>query len=807
MKRFLRGLRPLAGVMAAAALPAYSSASADDFEAKIQPILAQHCYDCHGDGMAKGKVSLDEFKSREEMLAADELWLRVLKNVRAGLMPPEKKARLSPEEIQTLDTWIKRTAFGLDPAKPDPGRVTVRRLNRAEYRNTIRDLMGVEFNTDDAFPPDDTGYGFDNIGDVLTISPLLLEKYLQAAEKIVAEAVPSTARVAPEKTVPGKEFKGTPETNNVERMSFYNPAALAAATKVEIPGEYTVTLDFNVRGDFNFDPGRARVVFKINGQEKLREEHGWNNKRFELPFKETWEAGEQKFELELQPLSELAEKKTSVDLRLNGVKITGPLDAKHWKKTKNFERFFTRETAPGDEAGRTAYARELLQKFARDAFRRPADSERVDRLLRIAEITFKDQGKPFEEGIRQAMIAVLASPRFLYRVEGSTAPELPSAPIDEHALAARLSYFLWSTMPDEELARLADRGELRANLAGQVKRMLASERSRQFVNNFTGQWLQARDVAGISINERAVFARESDEPKPPPGERRRWRKPPPVELGGELRRAMAEETQEYFRHVMAEDRSVLEMIESDYTFVNEPLAKLYGIQGVEGKNMRRVTLPPESPRGGMITHGSVLVVTSNPTRTSPVKRGLFLLENFLGTPPPPPPAEVPDLEEAEKSFKDREPTLREALALHREQPLCSSCHNRMDPLGLAMENFNALGMWREKERGQKIDGAGKLITGEGFSGIREMKKILARDRKADFYRCLAEKMLTYALGRGTEYYDVDAVDRIVESLEKNEGRFSALLMGIVESAPFQNRRNAVAGAEAKSPARQVALQP
>jgi hypothetical protein len=262
-----------------------------------------------------------------------------------------------------------------------------------------------------------------------------------------------------------------------------------------------------------------------------------------------------------------------------------------------------------------------------------------------------------------------------------------------------------------------------------------------------------------------------------------------VELTRELRLAMRQETEMCFEHIVREDRSVVELIDSDYTFLNEDLAKHYGIPGVEGREMRRVTLPADSVRGGILTQGTMLVVTSNPTRTSPVKRGLFILDNLLGTPPPPPPAAVPNLEESEKEFKDREPTLKEVLELHRSKPLCNSCHARMDPLGLALENFNAMGMWREKERGQPIEPAGQLITGEPFRDVRELKRLLANEHRLDFYRCLTEKFLTYALGRGLEYYDVHTVDQIVARLAAEDGRFSALLMGVVESAPFQRRRN------------------
>ena len=774
-------------MLAASVVSSLSIAS--EFESKIKPMLENYCYDCHGDGAKKGQVTLDHFKSGDEVLAADDLWFRVLNNVRADVMPPAKKDRPTDEEVEVLEKWIKYKAFGLDPKNPDPGRVTVRRLNRVEYRNTIRDLMGIDFNTVEEFPPDDTGYGFDNIGDVLTISPLLLEKYFEAAEKIVSRAVPTVGKMMGEKTIDGRQFKG--EGGDGEEMDFYKEATVRHETKLDKDGEYVLTLGLNVRGAFDFDPGRAVVIFKIDGEEKLRKEFGWDsNKRHEFKFEEKLKAGEHKFAVELQPLTKPEEKKTSVELRINELEIQGPLDPKDWAKTKNYDRFFSKDEPPQDAGERKKYAREVLARITKKAFRRPVDDRTIDRLTEIAEEVYTTDGKSFEQGVAQAMVAVLASPRFLYRVEESTAPTEKIAPIDEFALASRLSYFLWSTMPDEELFRLAEAKQLRSNLEAQVERMLADEKSEEFVENFTGQWLQTRDVIGISINERAVFFRDSDLPAPKRGERRRGRRiEPKFELDGELRRAMQNETEEFFKYIVKEDRSILEMLDSDYTFLNEKLAKVYDIPGVEGRHMRKVKLPDDSPRGGMLTHGSILVVTSNPTRTSLVKRGLFLLDNFFGTPPPPPPADLPELEEATKEFKDREPTLREALELHRKASACASCHTRMDPLGFALENFNALGAFREKERGQPIDPSGQLITGEEFKDIKELRTILVEKRYLDFYRCLTEKLLTYALGRGLEYYDVQTVDSIVEKLDANEGHFSTLLMGVIESAPFQKRRN------------------
>jgi Protein of unknown function (DUF1588)/Protein of unknown function (DUF1587)/Protein of unknown function (DUF1592)/Protein of unknown function (DUF1585)/Protein of unknown function (DUF1595)/Planctomycete cytochrome C len=817
------------------------------FRDKVQPMLAEHCYECHADGAKKGDVTLDKFPSSDPLQGGNDLWWRVLKNVRSGLMPPADQERPTAEEMRVLETWIKQQAFGLDPKDPDPGRVTLRRLNRIEYRNTIRDLMGVDFRADEEFPPDDTGYGFDTIGDVLTVSPLLLEKYLQAAQVVVAEAVPLVSRVVNIKRIDGNEFSGS---GNPDRMTFYKAAKVKRSTWAEQAGKRKVGIELQVRGAFDFDPGRCRVIFRIDGQERMKEEFGWQDgKIFRSEFTEDWKHGSHELEFELEPLTPVEKKKTSVDLRVVGVRIEGPLEKELWGRPKNFDRFFTRDD-PGAGEGRGAYAREILKRFATKAFRRPVDEPTLDRLASIAKLAYEQPGRTFEQGMAQAMIVVLASPRFLFRIEGVTPGngENTSAMLDEYSLASRLSYFLWSTMPDEELIGLAERGELRKNLQAQVKRLLDDPRSRMFTENFTGQWLQARDVDSIAVDAKAILARDDNEEKdlkkeqeefraflaqrdaeskdqaktkqePQKGQSafgslrrsgkfRRLFSPPRVDLDGDLRLAMRRETEMFFAAIVRENRSVLDLIDSDYTFANEKLAKHYGIPGVKGTEMRKVSLPKESPRGGLLTQGTVLVVTSNPTRTSPVKRGLFVLDNILGTPAPPPPANVPQLEDADKAIEGREPTLREVLETHRQKPLCNACHARMDPLGLALENFNALGLWREKERGQALDTGGKLLTGETLTGVKELKKVLKEKHKTDFYRCLTEKVLTYALGRGTEYYDVEAVDQIVERLEKEDGKFSALLMGIVESAPFQKRRNvAVASGPVGGPSEPKALTP
>jgi hypothetical protein len=602
------------------------------FREQVQPILERYCYNCHGYGASEGGRTLDAFESDDAMLANRKLWWAVLKNVRAGIMPPAGEERPSEAERKQLFDWIKFDALGIDPKNPDPGHVTLRRLNRVEYRNTIRDLMGVDYEAQDQFPADDSGYGFDNIGDVLTLSPLMMEKYLHAAEEIVKDAVPQT--------------------------------------------------------------------------------------------------------------------------------VPHPKDS--YRKRK-YGRFFPKEAVPEDPAGRAVYAREILSSFARRAYRRPADGDTVDELLEIAKATYLAPGQTFEMGIASAITAVLASPRFLFHVEDAAAESTGETfpPVDEYALASRLSYFLWSTMPDEELSRLADRGQLRASLAAQIERMLKDRRSRELAENFAGQWLRSRDVERFEVDLR---------------------------FGHDLAEAMSKETEKYFEHIMREDRSVLELIDSNYTFLNEELAKHYGIKGVEGDRMRLVELAEDSPRGGVLTQGTMLVVTSNPTRTSPVKRGLYILDNILGTPPPPPPENVPLLEASAAAITDHKPTTRELQEQHRKDPLCHSCHARMDPLGLAFENFTALGEWRDKEHDRPIDPSGALLTGEKFSTARQLKKILANERRLDFYRCLTEKLLTYALGRGLDYHDEHTIDQIVEQLDREQGKFSVLLTGIINSAPFQRQR-------------------
>lgn len=833
------------------ALPGRGAEQAlESFRRDIQPVLEKYCYDCHGNGISKGGVTLDAFDDVAS-LRDHKLWERALRNVRTGLMPPNEEGPFPAAEAQKLVAWIKRDAFGLDPARPDPGRVTVRRLNRVEYRNTVRELTGVDYDTQKEFPADDTGHGFDNIGAVLTLSPMLLEKYLDAAQAIITQAVPTQSRVVAEHVMPGRTFRtvaaevtlpswtaasaapGSPASPPRRRpaptaegegegldLSYYTPATVEATHRAKHAGRYQVVL--NVRTveryvENQFDLNRCRVVVAIDGETVLDQEFAREgNRPFEFVFDREWRAGEHTFSVKVTPLDPEQPQLRQLRLRLNSFVVRGPLAPEHWVAPRNYAKYFPRPT-PADAAGRREYAREVLAAFATRAFRRPVETAAVDRLVALAESVSAEPSATFESGVAQAMVAILASPSFIFREEFALPPPADGShpPVDEYALASRLSYFLWSSMPDAELVRLASAGQLRANLTAQVNRLLRDPRSREFVRNFTGQWLQARDIAHVPITALDVFLRDHPSAdyeearqvfrRLPRGQATRTpeqqaeiararevflefaRKPKP-ELTSDLRRFMREETELTFAHILKEDRSVLELLRSDYTFLNEDLARHYGIEGVSGRTMRKVMLPPDSPRGGILTQGTVLAVTSNPTRTSPVKRGVFILEAILGTPPAPPPPNIPSLEDVATPAELKAMSLRETLALHAKEPLCSSCHNRMDPLGLALENFNAMGRWRTSEMNQPIEPAGKLITGETFADIRELKQVLATARRPDFYYALAEKLLTYALGRGVEYYDTTTLDHLVAELDASGGRISTLLHGIVNSAPFQQRR-------------------
>jgi mono/diheme cytochrome c family protein len=804
------------------------------FQRDVQPILEQHCFACHAAGTAKGRVSFDTFADDAAKLDP-ELWLRVLKNVRAGIMPPAGEDRLSAKEIATLENWIKSEAFRIDPGDPDPGHVTLRRLNRQEYRYTIQDLLGYEYDTDENFPADDTGHGFDNIGSLLNTSPLLVEKYLRSANEIVRAAVPSATKVVREQTIRATDF--IDPKGDKDRVSCQKPGRYATTIQIMEQGTYGVRIKFQVFGGGFPTDAKTNVSLHCGGEEVHSQAYAWQQEeRGHLAivnFSRQWPRGEVELAFTVDPLVGNGPKPKPVPLTLHiiSVRLDGPFDETQWVTPPNYARFFPRPAPPEGKAERREYARDVLRPFVGRAFRRPVDEPALDRLVDLAEATYSVPGATFEQGIQQAMIATISSRRFLFRLEQPIADKSKSRfpLIDEYSLASRLSYLLWCSMPDDELLALAKRGALRHNLAAQVTRMLGDPKCSRFVESFVGQWLRTREVDSVEIDPRLVLARDNnveadelayrEELNQAFLDRRKKEeelflkgekiandadpqtsilasmkhKPPQlpnVNLDKSLRSAMRGETEACFAYVLREDRSLLEMIDSDYTFLNERLAKHYGIPGVVGPKMRKVTLPADSSRGGILAHAGLLLITSQSTRTSAVKRGVFVLDNLLGTPPPPPPPDIPLLEDAKDAVPGGKATLREMLERHRQNKLCASCHRRMDPIGFALENFNALGMWRTKEGGQKIDITGELLTGEKLEGVNDLRKVLVEGRRTDYYRCLTEKMMIYALGRGLGYADTAAIDQIVERVEKEKGRSLSLLMGVIESAPFQKCRAA-----------------
>ncbi|MCG8601036.1 MAG: DUF1592 domain-containing protein [Verrucomicrobiales bacterium] len=767
----------IAFVLAALVLP---SLRADEkaFD-EIEPILMDFCYDCHGDGMDKGDFAMDEYDSVAEHLQNFDVWYETWKNVRSNLMPPADKKQLSDDQREKVLAFIESKVFKIDHENPDPGRVTIRRLNREEYRYTIKDLLNVDFNVNDVLPADDTGYGFDTIGDVLSISPLLMEKYLEAAEQVVEKAVPTDGPEIQEWWLNKGDFRDDrSEKWSVEWLPFNHARKMEGNPWVNFDGEYEIRLDFRIRGSEEASSHSATLKVGVGDKELASRKLGWDNSRsLTLKTKTTLKKGrDQTIWIATEEGGKPDEGEKELAVAVDNIRIRGPLDGSQKDYPWHVRYLFSEGPPSADEKARDPYREKILRRFATRAFRRPVDDGTVKRLVAIARQVDMQPGNSFEDGIARAITAILVSPRFLMRAEVQPEPDNPGkvVPIDEYSLASRLSYFLWSSTPDEELLRLAGEGKLRVELRDQVNRMLKDDKSDRFIRNFVGQWLMARDVQTVHIDERRVLNIRDL------GQARRT-------FSGRLRESMRKESEEFFAHVLRENRPATELLTARYTFLNEPLAEWYGVDGVKGNHMRKVDLPKESKRGGILSQATFHVVTSNPTRTSPVKRGLFVLENFLATPPPPAVPDVPPLEETAKGDKKNLP-LRDLLALHSEQKMCASCHARMDPIGLALENYNPVGLWRDTYNGQPIDASGKLMTGEQFGSAMELSKILATARYRDFHRALAEKLLTFSVGRGIEYYDAPTIDKIVEDIESRGATLREIVYGVVESAPFQKRR-------------------
>jgi mono/diheme cytochrome c family protein len=732
------------------------------FQQRVAPLLAKHCTSCHGGEKPKGGLDLLRVAGDASGPRARGTWEAVLDRIESGDMPPPDRPRPTEAEVTTIRDWIARRLSRPDCLGPaDPGRVTLRRLNRAEYNNTVRDLVGIDFKPADDFPSDDVGYGFDNIGDVLSLPPILLEKYFAAAERIVEQAIVVDER--PEPPTRRREAEDLPARAGGTPVAKVGRALdpggrMAAQVLLSQDGEYAVRVRAFGRG------GPGRMALTIDDRPTLAVEVAATEQApgvFEA--RAILKSGRRNFVV-THPGDESSGSSADSQGRslvVDWIEARGPYPDPAALPESHRRILFRR---PTDQADQAEVARAILERFASRAFRRPATPDEVAALVKLVALAGQN-GDRFEQGIRLAVQAVLVSPHFLFRVERGR-PDAPSAgpvPLTDWELASRLSYFLWSSMPDDELFELARRGTLHTPevLDAQVGRMLKDPRSRALVENFAGQWLQLRNLKGVSP-DRDRYP-DFDEP---------------------LRAAMRRETELFFDSILREDRSILEFLDADYTFVNERLARHYGLSGIRGEAFRRVRLEGVR-RGGLITQASVLTVTSNPTRTSPVKRGKWILEQILGTPPPPPPPDVPELKDDAKGALSGT-TLRQRMEQHRANPNCASCHARLDPIGFGLENYDAIGAWRERDGDQPIDASGALPSGRAFRGSDGLKRAL-KERPTQFARCLTEKMLTYAIGRGLDYPDRCVVDRVVGELEKDGHRFARLVREIVKSDPFLKR--------------------
>lgn len=735
----------------------------------VLPVLREYCWDCHGDTEAKGGVNFDAHTNLMAVLRDRGTWERVIQTVRSGEMPPKKRKTQPNTEVRThLVGWIERTLFPIDPSRPDPGRVTLRRLNRVEYNNTVRDLFGVDFQPADDFPQDDVGYGFDNIGDVLSMPPILLEKYLNAAEAILDRAIVTGPLTPKARRFPPSQIQGHVGSGALATLS--TQGELFVEYEAPVPGDYVFKVQ--AYGDQAGDQ-KVQMALRVDGRdlETIEVRRGRGNPklhehrlvlqpgphRLSAAFLNDFYRQTELVKTNARGKTYTEKKIEDRNLQVEFIEVTGPFSEAVPPLHAQHRKIFFKSPAPQTT---NQVAREILRRVTDRAYRRQTTPAELDGLMRLFARAL-ESGDGFEASVKQALMAVLVSPNFLFRGEIQSNPDNPHEThrVSEYALASRLSYFLWSTMPDDELFRLAGQGRLRRNLAGQVKRMLVDPKSRALVDNFAGQWLQLRTLDIVSPDEKLF-----------PG------------FDAPLRSALRQETESLFEHVLRKDRPITEFLTADYTFVNEPLARHYGISGVHGPEFVRVSLKGTG-RSGVLTHGSVLTLTSNPNRTSPVKRGKWILENILASPPPPPPPGVPALES-----KETHGTLRQRMDAHRDNAMCASCHAKMDPLGFAFEHFDAVGRFREKDGDEVVDTQGELVSGERFADHVELSRVLSDSRQGDFVRCVSEKMLTYALGRGLEYYDRPALVAMDAQLRKKNLRFSALIQAVVDSVPFQYRR-------------------
>ena len=760
---------------------AFARAAEPTATGTVHAMVQKYCVDCHGPDVAKGGLNLAMLLPADASQNTDA-WEKVIRKLRARQMPPIGKPR--PDEasysaaVSALETTLDRAAA----ARPNPGRTdTVRRLNRTEYQNAIRDLLALEIDAAALLPADEASHGFDNVT-VGTLSPTLLDRYLTAAQKISHLAVGGSQRA------PGGEtIRIRPDITQEERVEGLPLGTRGGALmRHTFPqdGEYEVqvrlTRDRNEEVEGLREPHELLLLL---GHEQVKSAtvkppgaKGHDlvdaHLKFRLPVKAGPQALGVTFLKNPASLRETARQPYTAQFNMHRhprtspaiyqVSITGPFSASGAGDTPARRRLFVAQ--PKSVAEEETCAKQILSTLMRRAYRRPVSDADLAKPLEF----FRDarKGSNFDAGIEAALSVVLVSREFLFRVEQEPPGRAPKTPyrVSDLELAARLSFFLWSSLPDDELLAVAARGELHqpAVLAQQTRRMLADARSQSLVSNFASQWLHLRNLDSITPDGRLF-----------------------PDFDDNLRQAMRRETELLFEEILRADRSALDLLRSDHTWLNERLAKHYGIPHIYGPRFRRVALAPDSPRGGLLRHASVLTVTSYATRTSPVIRGHWILGNLLGSPPPPPPPNVPTLED---NVVFATLPVRERLAQHRANPACASCHDVMDPVGFALENYDALGRWRTREEGQPVDATGGFPDGSKFTGVAGLEQALL-NRPELFVGTLAEKLLTYALGRGLETYDAPAVRTVVRAAQAKEFRLSEIIVGIVTSVPFTMRES------------------
>ena len=755
-------------------------------------VLDRYCVTCHNERLRTGNLTLDTVDP-DGVAPHAEVWEKVLQKLRTQAMPPPGRPRPDQASYDAFASWLEAALDRAAAGAPNPGRPTIHRLNRLEYTNAIRDLLGLEIDSRTLLPADDLAYGFDNNADILTVAPGLLERYMSAARKISRLAVGDPSIEADVVRYPLSSLL-VQDDRMSEDLPFGSRGGAAIRHHFPLDGEYVVRIELQDRYRGRAEPQEIDV--RVDGvrrgsldagnrpaddgsaAERTGSTDGTLAVRF--PARAGTHVVSVSFVKRTATVEGVAPSRLPIwtfstgrgyveETAVESVQIEGPYSpdtlgrgAGGVGEAASRRRIFV--CHPGAREEEETCAGEILATLARRAFRRPVTDADLE-VLRGFYAEGRREGS-FDAGIQRALESILVDPEFLFRLERDPARVAPATAyrLSDVEIASRLSFFLWSSIPDDELLDAAAAGRLSdpAELERQVRRMLADERSNVLVGSFAAQWLHLRRMRTVAPDVNAFPAFDDN-----------------------LREALVRETELFIESQIRDDRSVVDLLTADYTFVNERLARHYGIPNVYGSRFRRVTLPGDARRG-LLGHGSILTVTSLATRTSPVVRGKWVLENILGTPPPPPPPDVPDL--PERADSGAVTSLRERLEAHRANPVCSNCHARMDPLGFALENFDAVGKWRRTDAGTPIDASGALPDGTAFDGLPELRDVLF-ERRGEFVTTVTEKLLTYALGRGIEHYDRPAIRAIVREAAASDYRWSSLILGVARSLPFQMRRS------------------